>query len=83
MDRDRQSTMASLSSSIAMATISMARPGPLYNGGAAWDNSVSLMIDADKGHDTYAYDLSTGLGRADSAGWGSSSMRKGQITTRP
>jgi hypothetical protein len=44
--------------------------GPRYNGGAAWDHSVGLMIDADKGLDTYAFDRSTGLGRADSAGWG-------------
>jgi hypothetical protein len=43
--------------------------GPLYNGGVAWDNSVSLMIDADKGRDTYAFDHSTGLGQANSAGW--------------
>jgi hypothetical protein len=44
--------------------------GPRYNGGAAWDHSVGLMIDADKGLDTYTFDRSTGLGRADSAGWG-------------
>jgi len=44
--------------------------GPRYNGGAAWDHSVSMMIDADKGLDTYAFDRSTGLGQADSAGWG-------------
>ena len=44
--------------------------GPYYNGGVAWDNSVSLMIDAGKGHDTYAFSRSTGLGRADYAGWG-------------
>jgi hypothetical protein len=46
-----------------------ASTGPLYNGGAAWDHSVSLMIDADKGLDTYTFDRSTGLGQADSAGW--------------
>jgi len=45
-------------------------PGPFYNGGVAWDSSVSLMIDAGKGRDTYAFDRSTGLGRADYAGWG-------------
>ena len=28
------------------------------------------MIDAGKGHDIYAFDRSTGLGRADHAGWG-------------
>ena len=44
--------------------------GPFYNGGVAWDSSVSLMIDADKGRDTYAFDRSTGLGRADYSGWG-------------
>jgi hypothetical protein len=44
--------------------------GPFYNGGAAWDSSVGLMIDADKGRDTYAFDRSTGLGRADYSGWG-------------
>ena len=44
--------------------------GPFYNGGVAWDSSVSLMIDADKGRDTYTFNRSTGLGRADYAGWG-------------
>ena len=44
--------------------------GPFYNGGVAWDSSVSLMIDAGQGHDTYAFDQSTGLGRADYSGWG-------------
>ncbi len=44
--------------------------GPFYNGGVAWDSSVSLMIDAGKGRDIYAFDRSTGLGRADYAGWG-------------
>lgn len=44
--------------------------GPFYNGGVAWDSSVSLMIDAGKGRDTYAFDRSTGLGRADYSGWG-------------
>ena len=44
--------------------------GPFYNGGVSWDNSVSLMIDAGKGHDTYAFDRSTGLGRADYTSWG-------------
>jgi hypothetical protein len=28
------------------------------------------MIDAGKGRDTYAFDRSTGLGRADHSGWG-------------
>ena len=45
-------------------------PPAFYNGGVAWDNSVSLMIDAGKGHDTYAFDRSTGLGRADYTSWG-------------
>lgn len=44
--------------------------GPFYNGGVAWDSSVSLMIDAGRGRDTYAFDRSTGLGRADYTGWG-------------
>jgi len=44
--------------------------GPFYNGGVAWDSSVSLMIDAGKGRDTYAFDRSTGLGRGDYASWG-------------
>jgi hypothetical protein len=44
--------------------------GPFYNGGVAWDNSVSLMIDAGKGRDTYVFDRSTGLGRADYTSWG-------------
>lgn len=44
--------------------------GPYYNGGVAWDNSVSLMIDAGQGRDIYAFEHSTGLGRADYAGWG-------------
>lgn len=44
--------------------------GPFCNGGVAWDSSVSLMIDAGKGRDIYAFDRSNGLGRADYAGWG-------------
>ena len=43
--------------------------GPLSNAGAASDHGVALMIDADKGHDIYAFDHSTGLGRADISGW--------------
>ena len=42
--------------------------GPFYNGGVAWDNSVSLMIDAGKCRDIYSFERSTGLGRADYAG---------------
>jgi hypothetical protein len=44
--------------------------GPFYNGGVAWDHSVSLMLDAGKGRDIYSFERSTGLGRADYAGWG-------------
>ena len=44
--------------------------GPFYNGGVAWDSSVSLMIDAGKDRDTYAFEHTTGLGRADYAAWG-------------
>ena len=44
--------------------------GPFYNGGVAWDASVSLMIDAGNGRDTYDFDHSTGLGQADYASWG-------------
>jgi hypothetical protein len=44
--------------------------GPYYNSGVAWDNSVSLMIDAGTGRDTYDFKRSTGLGRADYSGWG-------------
>lgn len=44
--------------------------GPYYNGGVAWDNSSSLMIDAGNGRDTYLFDHSTGLGAADYGGWG-------------
>ena len=31
---------------------------------------MSLMIDAGKGRDIYSFERSTGLGRADYAGWG-------------
>jgi hypothetical protein len=44
--------------------------GPFYNGGVAWDNSISLMIDAGKDRDIYAFERSTGLGLADYASWG-------------
>ena len=44
--------------------------GPFYNGGVAWDNSVSLMVDAGEGRDSYAFARSTGLGQADYSGWG-------------
>ena len=44
--------------------------GPYYNGGVAWDHGVSLTIDAGTGHDTYTFDRTTGLGKADYTGWG-------------
>ena len=43
--------------------------GPHYNGGVAWDRSVSLMLDSGSGGDRYHFDASTGLGRADYSGW--------------
>jgi hypothetical protein len=43
--------------------------GPFYNGGAAWDSSVSLMIDAGSGQDLYLFSRSTGLGIADHGAW--------------
>lgn len=43
--------------------------GPYYNGGVAWDHSVSLLIDAGNGRDAYAFEHSTGLSRADYSGW--------------
>ncbi len=43
--------------------------GPFYNAGVAWDSGVSLTIDAGTGHDTYRFDHTTGLGKADYHGW--------------
>jgi hypothetical protein len=43
--------------------------GPVYNGGAAWDRSVALCIDAGEGDDRYELSRSDGLGRADHASW--------------
>jgi len=43
--------------------------GPYYNAGVAWDHGVSLTIDAGNGHDTYEFDRTTGLGKADYTGW--------------
>ncbi|MDH5667646.1 MAG: hypothetical protein OEY86_06530 [Nitrospira sp.] len=43
--------------------------GPYYNAGVAWDHGVSLAIDAGDGHDIYAFDRTTGLGKADHTGW--------------
>jgi hypothetical protein len=44
--------------------------GPFYNGGVAWDHSVSAMIDGGFESDHYAFASSTGLGQADYSGWG-------------
>lgn len=44
--------------------------GPFYNAGAAWDHSVSMAVDAGTGQDRYAFQRSTGLGRADYSSWG-------------
>jgi len=44
--------------------------GPFYNGGVAWDHSVSAMIDAGVDGDHYAFASSTGAGMADYSGWG-------------
>lgn len=43
--------------------------GPYYNAGVAWDHSVSLTIDAGIGQDSYAFDRTTGLGKADHTSW--------------
>jgi hypothetical protein len=43
--------------------------GPFYNGAAAWDSSVALMVDAGSGNDQYLFALSTGLGIADQGAW--------------
>ena len=43
--------------------------GPTYNGGTAWDRSVSLCIDADPEGDFYDFSHSNGLGRADHNSW--------------
>ena len=43
--------------------------GPFYNGGAAWDSSVALMIDAGSGQDLYLFSRSTALGIADHGAW--------------
>lgn len=44
--------------------------GPFYNGGVAWDRSVSLMIDGGMNPDVYDFGRTTGLGRADYSSWG-------------
>lgn len=43
--------------------------GPLYNGGAAWDRSVMLFIDAGEDNDRYDFRPSSGLGIADYRSW--------------
>lgn len=43
--------------------------GPVYNGGAAWDRSVMLCIDAGQGDDLYDLQRSDGLARADHDSW--------------
>jgi len=43
--------------------------GPFYNGGAAWDLSVMMSIDAGPGHDIYDLRRSSGLGIADYRSW--------------
>ncbi|HEV8242737.1 MAG TPA: hypothetical protein VGQ07_01970 [Nitrospirales bacterium] len=43
--------------------------GPHYNGGAAWDLSVMLGIDAGPGNDSYDVRRSSGLGIADHRSW--------------
>ena len=43
--------------------------GPTYNGGTAWDRSVSLCIDAGPEGDFYDFSHSNGLGRADHNSW--------------
>ena len=44
--------------------------GPFYNGGVAWDHSVSAMIDSGSGGDRYSFPASTGMGMAHYSGWG-------------
>jgi hypothetical protein len=43
--------------------------GPFYNMGVSWDHGVSLAIDGGSGDDRYAFDISTGLGKANHMGW--------------
>ncbi|MEW6542777.1 MAG: hypothetical protein AB1411_04105 [Nitrospirota bacterium] len=44
--------------------------GPHYDGGAAWDRSVALCLDAGTGDDRYDLSKSDGLGLADLGAWG-------------
>ena len=43
--------------------------GPIYNGGAAWDRSVMLCVDAGGDDDLYDLRRSGGLARADHHSW--------------
>ena len=43
--------------------------GPTYNGGTAWDRSVSLCIDAGPEGDTYDFSQSAGLGLSHHDSW--------------
>jgi len=43
--------------------------GPTYNGGTAWDRSVSLCIDAGPEDDVYDFSQSNGLGLAHHNSW--------------
>ena len=43
--------------------------GPTYNGGTAWDRSVSLCIDAGPEDDVYDFSQSNGLGLAHHDSW--------------
>lgn len=43
--------------------------GPYYNLAVAWDDGVSLAVDAGTGRDAYALERTTGLGKADYGGW--------------
>jgi hypothetical protein len=37
--------------------------------GVSWDHGVSLAIDGGNGNDLYAFDRSSGLGKANHMGW--------------
>jgi len=43
--------------------------GPTYNGGCAWDRSAFLFIEGGNGDDSYQWERSAGLGRADIGSW--------------
>lgn len=44
--------------------------GPVYDGGAAWDGSVMLAVDAGPEDDRYELERAGGLGQADLRAWG-------------